>query len=231
MDFFQNVKKEQVDLKKLGEKEFQALIHSTIRTIVNQFKRKQDNFFNEHDFHQYCYHIFYGKKQFSKQYRTLDGKKTNIVHPEYPTLKRFRRKPIGRVDDRGVRARYDMVVLNPEFIERNDFETVRDRDIRKVKAGGEIRNIIAALEFKYIIRHSLHYLNEIMFDHLKLENDDEVEQKYMLVFTNTQERKIDYFEEFVLGKGIKALYIAPWKSGSKRLEVKEYPCCWLYKKT
>ncbi|MCD6517343.1 MAG: hypothetical protein J7L72_08000 [Candidatus Aminicenantes bacterium] len=204
------------------------LIHSTIKTVINQFRRKPDNFFNEHDFHQYCYHVFYRKKEFSKQYETLDEKKTNVLHPEYPTLERFRRKPIGRVDSTGVRARYDMVILNPDLIEKNELETIRCRDISKAETDSETKNIFAALEFKFIIRHSLNYLDEIKFDHLKLKHAREVEHKYILVFTNTSERKIEYFEDLRLGNGIKAVYVAPNKLGRKKLEVKEYPMGWLY---
>ena len=50
-----------------SEKEYIKCIDETIKTVINQFGRKPFNFFNEHDFHQYCYHIFYSKKQFSKQ--------------------------------------------------------------------------------------------------------------------------------------------------------------------
>jgi len=206
------------------------LIHSTIKTIINQFKRKPCNFFNEYDFHQYCFHAFYLQKEFTKQYMTKDGKKTNVLHPEYSTLERFKRKPWGRVDPKGVRARYDMVILNPEFIKINDFETVRCRDIRKISKDTKVNNILAALEFKFIIKHSQNYLNEIKFDHLKLANAKEVEHKYMLVFTNTLERKIEYFKELKLGRGIKAIYAAPNKIGRKKLVIEEYPYRWLYKK-
>ncbi len=204
------------------------LIHSTIKTIINQFRRKPDNFFNEHDFHQYCYHVFYRKKEFSKQYMTKDGRKTNVLHPEYPTLERFRRKPVGRVDSTGVRARYDMVILNPDFIEKNELETIRCRDIEKVKTDYETKNIFAALEFKFIVRHSLRYIGEIKFDYLKLVHAKEVNHKYILIFTNTLKRKIEYFEKLKLSSEIKAVYVAPNKVGRKKLEVKEYPPGWLY---
>ena len=206
------------------------LVHSTIKTIINQFKRKPGNFFNEYDFHQYCFHAFYLQKEFTRQYMTKDGKKTNVLHPEYPTLERFKRKPEGRVDPKGVRARYDIVILNPEFIKNNDFETVRCRDIRKISRGNKAKNIIAALEFKFIIKHRQNYLNEIKFDHLKLANDKEVEHKYMLVFTNAVKNKIEYLKGFTFKESIKAVYIAPKKIGEKKLIIEEYPYRWLYKK-
>jgi hypothetical protein len=161
---------------------------------------------------------------------TKDGKKTNVLHPEYPTLERFKRKPWGRVDPKGVRARYDMVILNPEFIKINDFETVRCRDIRKISKDTKVNNILAALEFKFIIKHSQNYLNEIKFDHLKLSHAREVDHKYMLVFTNALKNKIEYLKGFIFRESIKAVYISPKKIGEKKLIIEEYPYRWLYKK-
>jgi hypothetical protein len=71
---------------------YQRLIEDTIKTVINQF-------------HQYCNHVFYSKKQFSKQFKSKDGKKTNLLHPEYPTLARFSRERI-ELDPGGRRARW-----------------------------------------------------------------------------------------------------------------------------
>jgi len=208
---------------------YEPLIHSSIKTIINQFHRKPDNFFNEHEFHQYCYHAFYRKKEFSRQYMTNDGKKTNVLHPEYPTLKRFNRSE-PRVDPKGVRARYDMVILNPEFIAKNEFKKVRCRDIGKFDIPREYKskNIIAAVEFKYIIHHGDQYLHEIEYDHLKLKNAEEVEQKYMLVFTNTINREIDYFKDIKRDKDIKIIYVAVFdENGKKIMRSKQIPKSWM----
>jgi len=209
---------------------YKSLIEDTIKTIINQFHRKPHNFFNEHEFHQYCYHAFYGKKEFSKQYATKDkdGKKTNILHPEYPTLKRFSRKKL-KVNQ-GVRARYDMAILNPKFIENNSFKKVQCRDIKLFKDPKDFKskNLIAALEFKFIIHHGAQYEHEIKYDHFKLSNAGEVELKYMLVFANTIEREIDYFKALNRNKGIKIIYVAVFRDGDKKkIRIKQYPDKWL----
>jgi len=213
--------------------DYQGLIHATIKTIVNQFHRKPDNFFNEHEFHQYCYHAFYRQKEFSKQYKTKDGKWTNILHPEYPTLQRFSRKNIG-LYPKGIRARYDMAILKPVFIEKNKFEKVRCRDIKQFKDPKDFKskNLIAAIEFKYIIEHGQKYINEIKYDHFKLKCAKEVELKYLLVFSNTIEKYIDYFEKLKDDKKIKKIFIAVFeKNGKKEMEIKQYPKDWLDLKT
>ena len=211
--------------------DYKMLIYDSIKTIINQFHRKPDNFFNEHEFHQYCYHVFYGKKEFSKQFGTEDGKKTNILHPEYPTLKRFNRKEL-RLDPRGVRARYDMAILNPIFIENNTFEKVRCRDIQKFQLPREYKskNLISAIEFKYIIRHGKGFHHEIQYDYFKLKSAEEAEQKYMLVFTNTIEREIDYFKALEKDKEIKMIYVAVFRQdGKKKIMIKQFPKGWLDK--
>lgn len=224
-----------LSIEKVEKTYYHKLIQDTIKTIINQFYRKPFNFFNEHDFHQYCYHAFYRRKEFSRQYATKDkdGKRTNILHPEYPTLKRFKRRPTS-LDPKGVRARYDMAILNPKFIENNSFEKVRCRDIKLFKDPKDFKskNLIAAFEFKYIIKHSPNFIHEIEFDYIKLKNADEVGLKYMLVFANTVKREKEegsnYFKSLVGGKGIKIIYVVVYyDKGKKIIRIKQYPRKWL----
>lgn len=213
--------------------QLKILVLKTVKTIVTQFRRKPDIFFNEHDFHHYCYHSFYRQKEFSKLYETRDGRMTNILHPEYPTLKKFSRKEL-KVDPKGVRARYDMAILNPDFIVNNEFEKVRCRDVSKFKAiDYQTKNLIAAMEFKFIIKHGDQFKREILYDHIKLQNADEADLKYMLVFTNTIDRKIDYFKDQGLhrDKNIKKIYVAVYfEKGKKIKRMKQYLESWLDEK-
>jgi hypothetical protein len=209
----------------------EELIISSIRTIINQFRRKPDNFFNEHDFHHYFYHVFYRKREFSKQYITWNGKKTIVLHPEYPTLKRFRRKPTPQLDEeKGKRARYDMAILKPEFIQTNYLETIRCRDITKTNSIKNKKNLFAVIEFKYIIRHSRSCIKEIQFDSFKLQHANEAEHKYLLVFSNIHRHEIKYLEEIDLHPSIRAAYIYP-NNGEKRYRVIDYPKGWITAKT
>ena len=215
---------------KLAE-EYRRLIEDTIKTVINQFHRKPYNFFNEHEFHQYCYHVFYSKKQFSKQFKTKDEKKTNLLHPEYPTLARFSRERI-ELDPKGSRARYDISILNPSFIQENDFDKIQNRDIH-LFSEDELKDpsdhIIAAIEFKFINKHSKNYIHELKYDNFKLKNAREAKLKYMLVFANTIENEIDYFSEFDIGKDIKAIYVSVYtENAKKKSRTKQYPDGWLF---
>lgn len=196
---------------------YKPLIEKTIKTIINQFHRKPYNFFNEHEFHQYCYHVFYSKKEFSKQFTTLDGKKTNILHPEYPTVKRFDRKKIECFDKntkKGVRARYDMAILNPNFIQKNTINTIINRNINF--SSGKENDLIAAFEFKFITHHDKIFQHEIDYDFYKLSNAQEVNLKYMLVFTNTIKNEFDYFTKIKDNKNVNIIYVTLYEENNKK---------------
>ena len=127
-----------------------------------------------------------------------------------------------------------MAILNPKFIENNSFKKVQCRDIKLFKDPKDFKskNLIAALEFKFIIRHSLQYEYEIKYDHFKLSNAEEVELKYMLVFTNTVEgekkKGENYFESLKEDKGIKIIYVAVFmEEDKKKKRIKQYPDYWL----
>ena len=202
---------------------YKPLIEKTIKTIINQFHRKPYNFFNEHEFHQYCYHVFYSKKEFSKQFQTLDldGKKTNILHPEYPTVIRLNRKEI-RIDPKGTRARYDMAILNPNFIQNNPINTIINRNIKF--SSGKENDLIAAFEFKFITKHDKKFQHEIDYDFYKLSNAQEVTLKYMLVFANTIEKEVDYFYKIKTNKDVKIIYVSVHEENNKKkIKIKRFP--------
>lgn len=200
--------------------EYKKLIEDTILTIINQFHRKPFNFFNEHEFHQYCFHVFYNKKEFSRQFVSKDGKKTNILHPEYPTIKRYGRKKIA-IDPKGKRARYDMAIFRPGFIEDNNMDTIANRDITK---SCESNNLIAAFEFKYITKHDKKFQHEIDYDFFKLSNAREARLKYMLVFSNTIEGENDYFKSLEKNTDVIIVYtVVYYDNGKKKIKIKQCP--------
>ena len=205
--------------------QYKPLIEKTIKTIINQFHRKPYNFFNEHEFHQYCYHTFYSKKEFSKQFTTSDGKKTNILHPEYPTVKRFDRKKIECFEKdvkQGVRARYDMAILNPAFIQNNQINTIINRNIKF--SSGKQNDLIAAFEFKFITKHDKKFQHEIDYDFSKLSNAPEVNLKYMLVFANTIKNEVDYFAKIKDFKDVNIIYVVVYEEkNKKKIKIKRYP--------
>ena len=151
-------------------------------------------------------------------------KRTNILRPEYPTQEKFTRKPIQA--GIGVRGHYDMAILDPSFIQKNNFVVVRGRDIKElegIKKSGQ-KTLIAALEFKFIISHQKSYIEEIRFDNCKLFNAHEAVMKYALIFSNTKEKVIDYIDKAGFGMDIRALYVI---RDSQKWGIKIHPDNWL----
>lgn len=152
------------------------------------------------------------------------------MHPEYPTLKKFLKKD-PRLDEKGVRARYDMAILNPEFIENNEFEKIRCRDISRFDAADyRAKNLIAALEFKFVIVHGESVKHEIYYDYFKLKLAEEANLRCMLVFTNTDDGEINYFKEpeMQTDKIIKKVYVAVFRLDGKKIKKEiQYPRGWL----
>lgn len=206
-------------------------IETVLSSTINQFYSRPHFFFNEHEFHQYCFHRLYGRKEFTELYTTSDGKRTTILHPEYNTLARFSRKRIA-LDPKGSRAKYDIAILNPEFINKNPFKRVQNRDIKlftKDERENPGNHLIAAIEFKFINKHGKQFVHEMEYDHFKLINGKEVDKKYMLVFSNTNEQEIKYIDKIVLNDKIKFIYIEVTEpTRKKELGLKhENPTGWL----
>ncbi len=94
------------------------------------------------------------------------------------------------------------------------------------------KNLLAALEFKFIIDHGPQYEHEIKYDYFKLMKAKEVEHKYMLVFTNTIEKEKgegkNYFKIFRKEEGIKIIYVAVYGDvDNKKKRIRQYPDKWL----
>jgi hypothetical protein len=125
-----------------------------ITDLRSAFGNCPQYFFSEHDIHS----VLYGLAQEQLEHQeltTLDGYKTCIVHHEYPTPFRcdmkeysFRRTSDYERTLRGglyKRGHYDLVILNPEFVEKNELDIVCGKDYEKVKS------ILPKLTFKPLI--------------------------------------------------------------------------------
>ena len=208
------------------------LIEKTLKTVINKYHEVPYNFFNEHEFHNYCFHVFYSKPEFNKLYESeIDiGKRTNILHPEYPSIKRFSREK-AEPSAKGWRARYDLAILKPEFIKKQKMGTVTNRDNKK--AAKDSVNLVAVVEFKYITKGGESFKHEIKYDHCKLREAHEAELKYMIVFSNTKcmEAEAAYIKEVI--KNVTDINVAYIHmdfnntTGKKILDIREYPTKWL----
>ena len=174
-------------------------IESKIKTLVNHFKQKPLNYYNEADIHAYIYHAFYRDKSFSKQYPTVNpDQKTVLIHREYPTFFKFERKiPIVPSERAERRGHYDFVVLNPEFVTANPFKVVVNNDFRVTAKETKVKPLLTAIEFKFITRKiGKGMINDIEMDFQKLKwTSDFSKSLYLLIF-NRYGQIDEFFEEF-----------------------------------
>lgn len=166
------------------------LVEKSIKTIANQFFYRPYNFFSEEEFKEYLFAVFYRQKEFAKTYETTDGKRTMLVHPEYPSTKRIKLEA-----SKGYRRWYDVAILNPDFIQSNPYKNVANRTEKDACLEG--KNIIAAIEFKYLTgkikEQSFVMLNN---DVLKLDQAEEVIGKYCLIFSNCPQQDKSWLQRF-----------------------------------
>lgn len=173
-----------------------------------KFRKCPYNFFTESDAHSYLYSSFfrYGIRDIKIPYPKKNQEiKTVLIHREYPTSFRYSLKgPVETMecyelnDCRGDRGHYDMVVLNPSFIENNKIDTVIFKDIRD--RPDTVYTLLAAIEFKLLhkpLTKSSSLKEEIKKDFIKLQwslDKKQAKTAYMLIF-NRYGKAEDYWKE------------------------------------
>ena len=170
------------------------LIEDSIEELRKEYYDNPNNFYNEHDFH----HIF-----FNIAHLRLDDESKSLLHPEYPTRKRFIRDKSKHEEyekekhsfppDKkfGKRGHYDFVILNSEFYKRYK-DNLPKLSNKTVMVNNDInyKYIDIVIEFKFITVYL--DINEIKFDLFKLNEAEEVNKKLLIIFL----KKGPHFDEF-----------------------------------
>lgn len=162
-----------MDLKGIVEKE--------INDLIEEYLDKPDEFFNEHDFQ----HLF-----FCKLYPHLE----QLIHPEYPTRKRFIKNKENKEayiglehsfelkTGKGGREHYDLVIFKQDFYDKYGKELNRFAGLANKNLDIENKYMDYVFEFKYITSSSINVINEVKFDIFKLKEAREAFNKYLLIF-------------------------------------------------
>lgn len=188
----------------VAESDLKELVSDAVRKTVNKFRKYPYIFFTETDIHAYFYHCLYSRRL---DIRTADGILTNCLHKEYPTNFRYRKKDMKDygLKKKGRRGRYDVAVLNPQFILESKIKNVENKNVRYVEERSKNeekfrRELIAVIEFKHIVNNQKSFIGEFEKDATKLSHGRKYQdfEAYNLVFCN---RKYHYFED--LREGIK----------------------------
>ena len=173
----------------------QGIVEMAIDDLAEEFQESPGEFFNEHDLQ-------------SRFFCRLYPEFKNLIHPEYPTRKRFIKEKTSNGNyisgkdcfepeaKEGVRDHYALAIFKEEFYnkyknELDGFGRLSDDDI---SSNLNIKDpyIDFVFEFKYITSGSISALREIEFEIFKLKEATEVENKYLLIFI----KKIFNIEEF-----------------------------------
>jgi len=164
-------------------------IDKSLQAVVSKFFNRPHLFFNESGFHCYCFAAFYRNPLFRKLFKTRDGKFTNLIHPSYGSTLKFEK--FGKKEGR---AWYDIAILNPKFIENNDFRRVTGNYFPQIKkCGYKTDDLLAVFEFKFIKCRSESYRKQLRKDYISLKNAKEAIRKYMVVFSLV-DNEMDYFK-------------------------------------
>jgi len=157
-------------------------VWKAINRTINKFREHPYYFFTESDIHSYFYHALYSSKH---EVLTEDKKRIYCIHREYPTNFRYKKsellkedftEPYDLSEKKGNRGHYDMAVLDPDFIENiNSEKDIINKNVSLViKRTENNRNfvnskeLLFAIEFKYVINNSKNFVNEVKMDNKKL---------------------------------------------------------------
>jgi hypothetical protein len=114
-----------------------------LKQLASAFKKKPRRFFTEHDLHSHLYNLV--EKELNRKgelfANSKDGLQVSLVHHEYPTPFRCDMSKKGfkiadetqRTQKHGLyrRGHYDLVVLNPDFINEFDAVVVAGKNYRR----------------------------------------------------------------------------------------------------
>ena len=153
-----------------------------INKTINKFREHPYYFFTESDIHSYFYHALYSTQH---EVSTTDKKRIYCIHREYPTNFRYNKKklldntiskPCELEGELGSRGHYDMAILDPDFIKNiNSEKDIINKNVSLViKRAQNNKNftiskeLLFAIEFKYVINNSKNFVNEVKMDNKKL---------------------------------------------------------------
>ena len=184
-------------------KNFSKLTKRALDSLSKSFQASYNNYFSEADIQYELFNILKSIKEINIFATSLDNKKICLIHPEYPSVERIKTER-----GKGYRVWFDLAILNPKFIKKNNYQTIFARDEKDAKLWGE--NLLAAFEIKLFNRYQAGNINLINQDCLKLSLCKEIKNKYLLVFSKYEPEKNELNN--ICSKGIKIFWSSPKKT-------------------
>jgi len=209
-------------------------VNDGIRKTVNKFREYPHIFFTEMDIHAYLYHCLYSTKL---EVKTRDDIITSCLHKEYPTNFRYDKKSMTNygLNKEGRRGNFDLVVLNPDFIEEFDIKNVVNKDVRDLELRSQnkekFRNeLLIAIEIKYAVNNNKSFVKEVEKDIKKLSIASTYQrfEAYNLVFCNHEYKYMNELKKTIeeANPTIKSLLAISYYRDSKKVTPKPITNGW-----
>jgi hypothetical protein len=155
-------------------------VWDTVRKTINKFRENPYYFFTESDIHSYFYYCLYsGNYEIER-----GGRRIYLIHREYPTNFRYSKaalvlptytEPYALNVKQGDRGNFDIAVINPDFVmAAPSIEDIVNKNVRLVEERVEAdldsvrRELLFAIEFKYVTRNEADFITEVLQDNKKL---------------------------------------------------------------
>jgi len=162
------------------KKQWVEKTESAIDDLITAFKANPYFFYTESDLHCYLYNEIYSKLPLEDwQCKTKDGKSSILLHKEYLTKTRYRKKGLEKDVPKGKCGHFDLSIWNPEKARERLFRVEQSTDFKQEQ------QTFIAIEFDLIkgneaLEQAIHHFK---WDLLKLRSQkNEVEHGYSLVF-------------------------------------------------
>jgi hypothetical protein len=175
-------------------------LETALHRLVESFWDEPYRFFTEADAVAALQSWVTRRPELAQTQRTADGFGTGLLHREYPTFFRFDKdNPTQRLGPPAGRGHYDLVLIDPAYVQGHGAETVLNRDIED---RGDLSGppLLAAVEFKLFsdgwnpsrIKDVGHVLGKLR---LALESPADVRTAYLCVFQRDVSPERDRWEE------------------------------------
>ena len=217
-------------------------VWKAINKTINKFREHPDYFFTESDIHSYFYHALYSSDHTESN---LNVGEIDIycIHREYPTNFRYKKlellnknykKPYDLSLRKGKRGNYDIAVLDPVFIKNaNSKQDIVNKRVELLEIRTKnnkyfvnSKELLFAIEFKYVINNSRKFIDEVIMDNKKLlfaKDFGGAHEAVNLVFCNVSSTK--YTERIIkevqsADKKILSIFIHSYYKERKKITLK-----------
>jgi len=167
------------------------ITEESIRELVSVFKQNPHLFYTESDLHYYLYAKILEKLPMKEwMCKTTEGQTSLLLHKEYPTKNRYSRKLLKKGLEKGSRGHFDLVIWNPEQVEKRYIRTCSgnfsDEQCTFIAVEFDLKGGNATLD-------AFHHFK---WDLLKLRDEkNEVEHGYLLLFVRNWIWKDKFLEK------------------------------------